>query len=182
MSQDTYARQMYLPAWTVPNAATLVPVMDVRPNDFGVQLLTAFKQYARITYNYDDNLLPTFIDAAIRNIEHILEFPILPASFSWDVGQANIGFEAFEVPIRNSDAVGQSYDVNHPRAFKLMLPPAAWPVTLVVGYSDATAIPQDLLMVIFATATSYEQLRGVVELGPAHIPPNLLAKYLVMRC
>jgi len=170
-----------MPAWTADNGSTLTEVADARENDFGTQMLTAFKQHARITYAFDDAILPSYIDAAIMAIEQALEFPIMPRTFDWNVGDET-GWSQYEVPLRNSKATGQIYDFEPLRGKCIIEAPDAWPVTLVVGFDDASEIPADLRLAIFDVASSYEQLRSAAEMNGLNLPVSLLTRYGVMRC
>lgn len=177
----TYSCVSYMPAWTCNNGSTLVEVADAREADFGTQMLEAFKQHARITYTFDDTILPSYIEAAIMAIEQALEFPILPRSFDWDVGP-NTGWGNYEVPFRNTKAVGAVYDFEPLRGKCIIAAPASWPVTLEIGFDDASEIPADLKLAIFDVASSYEQLRSAAEMNGLNLPASLLTRYGVMRC
>lgn len=179
---NIYYSNYYFAAWlTGDYQSSLVEVADARSDDFGTQLLDLFKQHARITYNYDDSILPMYIDAAIKQIEQVLEFPILPRSFDWNVGD-NTGYEFYQVPFRNTDAVGQQYDFEPLRGNKIMAKPLSFPVTLKLGFDDADAIPSDLKLFILDTAATLEQLRSTQEISTANISPMILTRYGVLRC
>lgn len=176
-----YRSQVVFPAWNQDDdQSTLAEVADARDADFGTILLPAFKSHARITYNYDDAILPNFINAAIMELEQYLEFPILPRSFAWNVGDQT-GFEKYEVPFRNTKAVGQQYDFEPLRGKVVIDKPASWPVTLQVGFDNPAAIPHDLKLAILNVAATYEQLRSTVELTAADVSAPVISRYGVMR-
>lgn len=177
-----YSSDVYFPAWRANNGSTLTPTTDVRPTDFGVQLLDEFKNYARITYNFDDLLLPFFVDSAISMIEQQLELCILPRSFLWQVDEGFENYEFFEVPLRNTKTAGEIYDFTPERAKVIIPTPTSFPVTLVCGFDTADIIPHDLRLAIFQVASALEMNRTLTESSGISVPKNIFARYGVMRC
>lgn len=176
-----YRSRVIFPAWSQDdNDSSLVEIADARDADFGTIMLSDFKAHARITYNYDDAILPNFINAAIMELEQYLEFPILPRTFSWDVG-TQTDFEKYEVPFRNTKAVGQQYDFEPLRGKVIIAKPASWPVTLEIGFDDPAAIPPDLKLAILNVSATYEQLRSTIELSAADVSAPVISRYGVMR-
>lgn len=179
---NVYYSNYYFPAWlTGDYQSSLVEVVDARADDFGTQMLDLFKQHARITYAYDDAILPMYIDAAIKQIEQVLEFPILPRSFDWNVGE-NTGYDFYQIPFRNTNAVGQQYDFEPLRGNKIIAAPTSFPVTLLIGFNAAADIPTDLTLFILDTAATLEQLRSTQEISSANISPMILTRYGVQKC
>jgi hypothetical protein len=175
-----YQSNVYFSAWQADNGSTLTPIVDDRESDFGAQLLVEFKQFARITYTNDDNILPEFIDSTIRTVEQILEFCIFPRSFEWNVADEYQDYEKFEVPLRNTKAVGAIYDFTPERAAVIIEKPSAFPVELVCGYDSAADLPVDLKMAIFQLATAHERNRMAADSLP--VSNHILSRYGIMRC
>lgn len=170
----------YYLAWTANSGNTVKETPETRPQDFGTQLLDKFKQYARITYTFDDNILPGFIDSAISFIEQALEYPIIPRTMDWTANHT--GYEVYQVPFKNTKAVGTLYDFTPSRGQIYIPAPASWPLSLELGYDDADQIPQDLLMAIFAVAATFEINRGSAELALTQVPASIMARYGSIRC
>jgi hypothetical protein len=178
---NLYRQSVTFGSWQMgDDQSSLVEIADVRDPDFGTALLAQFKAHARITYNYDDAILPNFINAAIMELEQFLEFPILPRSFSWNVGTSTT-FEKYEVPLRNSKATGQQYDFEPLRGKVIINKPASWPVELVVGFDSIADIPPDLKLAILNVSATYEQLRSTIELSAADLSGPVISRYGVMR-
>ena len=170
----------YYLAWTANSGNTVAEAPDTRPQDFGTQLLDGFKQYARITYTFDDNILPGFIDAAISFIEQTLEYPIIPRTVEWTATLT--AYPVYQVPFKNCDIVGTQYDFTPSRGQIYIDAPASWPVKLALGYDQASDIPQDLLMAIYAIAATFEQNRGSAEIALTQVPASIMARYGSIRC
>lgn len=168
----------------------ITPVLDDRTVTLLADLLPTFKKHARITVTSDDDLCEMYLGTAMRTIEQIIAMCIEPRAFNWTPYVQ--GAQFYALPFRNVflpppalDQGVKMFSIEPDAAQVTIDPPAAWPLTIQVGYADGAAMPTDVKAAIFQLAASYYEGRGTYELTPAYYEAwavSQLSRYYVPRC
>lgn len=164
--------------------ATLMATTDSRTSTLIDDLLPLFKSHIRITWNLDDDLCKMYLEAAISRIEQFLGMPIQAAAFTYNIPTEYQTYEQYELPLRNCNSAGLWYGAEALIAPKVVPAPAAWPMTLEVGFVDGASVPSDLKSSIFALAAALYELRSnpeQVDIYISTVMAGSLSRYWVAR-
>jgi hypothetical protein len=159
--------------------------VQTRPNTFMAELLTLFKQHARIDWTDDDVLCRLYLGAAISRIEQFLEMKIAPASYEWDPSRALCGHHKYlELIFRNATNDGNWVDFDRYRAKKIVPIPPSWPLVMEVGFDSLLICPDDLVLSIFELALGLYEMRSnpeMVNMYAREVMTGNLSRYWVAR-
>jgi len=158
--------------------------ITTRTNTFMDDILSLFKQHARIDWVDDDRLCKLYLNSAISRIEQFLELPITPATYEWNAESKVTCHDCIELPFRNTTLDGKQFDFELLRGKKVVDKPTTWPMTLEVGFTSGDDIPDDLLLSIFELALGLYELRSNSEMTNIYardIMAGNLSRYWVAR-
>ena len=160
--------------------------LPTRPSTLRAELLTLFKQHARIDWADDDALCNMYIGAAISRCEQWCQMPIAPATYAWEAGVASQGAANIRLPFRNTIAAGADCQSGFELliAPKCMPRPDVWPVKLECGFTKLADVPDDIVNAIFAMALGLYEMRSNPEMQGIYaedVMAGNLSRYWVPR-
>ena len=166
---------------------SLKPTVDARANTLVADLLSLFKQHARIDHNLDDALCSLYLSAAISRAEQYCMLPILPKAYTWDMPSGLAGYDAYELPLRNASVVGGTTDAFpafEPLLAHAVYRNATWPATIQVGFSAGSQMPSDMTLAVFELALALYEYRDNPAMANVYAPEIMagnLQRYYVPR-
>lgn len=165
--------------------ATLMQTSDARTDTLIQDLIPLFKAHSRITWAFDDALISLYLESAISRIEQWAFLPIRAATFIYEIPSEYQNYDKYVLPLRNCNTQGEWYGFETLIAPVVIDAPAAWPISLEVGFLNGQSVPSDLKLAIFELALALYEHRSnttMQDVYAADIMAGNLSRYWVPRC
>ena len=143
---------------------TLKRVPDLRPATLFADMLTVFKQHARIPFDFDDALCSLYLRSAASRWEQITQVPVAPASYDWYLPEhMRHPSSRHRLPIQNCSLAAEPYGFE-PLATWHYATITTWPVRLECGFTKLDDVPADIALGIYEIALFLYEQRSTPEM------------------